>query len=108
MPVAVGTVVARTAGGVQAFVAGRRLGQELVEGTLWESEVKRVIERESVTSLAMAAVAIGTAAFAFLRKRELIVLALAGVLVGSGLLERAIGSVKLPAPRASRPDVAPE
>lgn len=88
-------LLARTAAGLQAFVGGRRLGQEWAHGDLLEREVRAVIAREPPRALAIEAVKVGTTTYAFLKKKELLALGVLGVLVGSGAVGRALQAINL-------------
>ena len=100
-----GLFVARGAAALQAFVAARRLGEEWSRPGAFAEEARRVVRREGVPALALGAVGIGSAAFAFLRSRELVLAAAAGALVGSGLPARAwerLAAARAEARRADR------
>lgn len=91
------SLLGRTAGGFQAFATGRVLGEEIAAHRL-PDELRKVRARETPLALALFAVALALALRAAWKKKELVVLAAAGALVGSGAIDRVLTRADIDAP----------
>ncbi|HVL47555.1 MAG TPA: hypothetical protein VM889_03265 [Candidatus Thermoplasmatota archaeon] len=91
----------RVLGGLQAFALGRSLGQEIASGRLAD-EWRRVREHESAWGILGAAGATALTLAAWRKKPEIVALAGAGLLLGTGLLAHAWARVAGEAPAVLR------
>lgn len=76
--------------GAQAFFSGHALAKEVAQGQAGLGTVQDFIENNNAITVAVTGAGAAATAYVFIKRRELLMLWGLGVLIGSGVVEKAV------------------
>lgn len=76
--------------GAEAFLSGHALARDVAQGDAGLTSVQEFIEGNDAVTVAVTGAGAAATAYVFIKRRELLMLWALGVLIGSGVVEKAV------------------